>query len=118
MIWFASLSASAIVLSAVRWASSSVRLIVSASSAATAPGAAGGSGVGSRGARRRLLLELLQAGDGGTSPSLHRRRLLGRVLQRLGRGGTKRFDLALVVAAALDGGELPGADVVRADRHR
>ncbi len=78
----------------------------------------GGRGVWSRGTRRRLLLQLLEPGDGGAGTSLHRRRLLCRLLQRFGRGGAKCFDLALVVAASLDGGELPGADVVRADRHR
>ena len=93
-----------------------MRLIVSASSGATAPGAAA-SGLFGRG-RRRLLLDLLQTGHGSAGASLHRGRFLGGVFERFRRGGAKGLDLTLVVPAALDGGELTGADVVRADRHR
>ena len=67
---------------------------------------------------RRLVLELLQTRYGSACPSLHRCRFLGGLFQRFRSSGAKGLDLTLVVAPALDGGELTGADVVRADRHR
>ena len=74
----ASALAWATVWSAVRCASSSVRLIFSASSSLAdgRPGLAGAAG--------DLLRHLLQLGDGGAGPSFHRR---GLVLGGLDRGG-------------------------------
>ena len=81
----ASVLASETVASAVRWASSSVRLIVSASPELT--GAADVS---------RAVLDLLQAGDRGAGPGLHGRRLVLCCFERLGDVTQERLHLVRV----------------------